>query len=131
MKLFIILSNNSLNDLSAVFSLFKQSADHALTDDNVKLIVQKSNHVILINDELLIKKVKKLLSMIFIQNFQSINYIKCKHHIAEIKMFFIHMINLLSDNISNFVYECCIIITSKMKLNFIFKILSKSLRHVK
>ncbi len=126
-----MLSNNSLNDLSAVFSLFKQSADHALTDDNVKLIVQKSNHVILINDELLIKKVKKLLSMIFIQNFQSINYIKCKHHIAEIKMFFIHMINLLSDNISNSVYECCIIITSKMKLNFIFKILSKSLRHVK
>ncbi len=38
-KLFIILSNNFLSNLSAVFSLFKHSADHALTDDNVKLVI--------------------------------------------------------------------------------------------
>ena len=62
-----MLSNDSLNDLSAVFNFFKQFADHALTDDNVKLVVQKSDHVILINDESLTEKVKKLLSMIFTQ----------------------------------------------------------------
>jgi len=60
-----MLSNNFLNNLSAVFNFFKQSADHALIDDNVKLIVQKSDHVILIDDESLTKKVKKFLNMIF------------------------------------------------------------------
>ncbi len=107
-----MLSNDFLNNLSAVSSFFEQSADHALTDDNVKLIVQKSNHVILINDELLIEKVKKLLSMIFTQKSRSINCIKCRCHIAEMKMFFMHMIDLLSDNMSDFVYERCAIITS-------------------
>jgi len=51
-----MLSSDSLSNLSAVSSLFKQSADHALTDDNVKLVVQKSDHVILINDESLTEK---------------------------------------------------------------------------
>jgi len=111
-KLLIAFSNDSLNDLSAVFNLFKHFADHALTDDNVKLVVQKSNHVILIDDELLIEKVKKLLSMILTQNFRSINRIKRRHHIAEMKMFFTHTIDLLSDNMSDFVNERCAIITS-------------------
>jgi len=111
-KLFIALSSDSLSDLSAVFSLFKHSADHALTDDNVKLVVQKSDHVILINDESLTEKVKKLLSMIITQNLRFINCIKRRHHIAEMKMFFTHMIDLLSDNISDFVYERYAIITS-------------------
>jgi len=62
-----MLSSDSLNDLSAVSSFFEQSADHALTDDNVKLVVQKSDHVILISDELLTEKVQKLLSMILTQ----------------------------------------------------------------
>ncbi len=62
-----MLSSDSLNDLSAVSSFFEQSADYALTDDNVKLVVQKLDHVILISDELLTEKVKKLLSMILTQ----------------------------------------------------------------
>jgi hypothetical protein len=111
-KLFITLSNDFLNDLSAVFSFFEQFVNHALTDDNVKLIVQKSDHVILINDEMLIEKVKKLLNMIFIQKSRSINCIKCRCHITEMKMFFTHTIDLLFDNMSNFVYERCVIITS-------------------
>jgi len=130
-KLFITFSNNSLSNLSAVFSLFKQSADHALTDNNIKLVVQKSNYVILINNELLTEKVKKLLSMIFIQNSQSINCIKCKHHITEMKMFFMHTIDLLSDNMNDFVYERCTIIMNEIKLNLIFKILNKSLKHAR
>jgi len=107
-----MLSSNSLNNLSAVFSFFEQSADHALTDNNVKLVVQKSDHVILINDESLTEKVKKLLSMILTQKSRSINCIKHRHHIAEMKMFFMHIIDLLSDNMSDFVYERCDIITS-------------------
>ncbi len=83
-KLLIMLSSNFLSDLFAVFSFFEQSADHVLTDNNIKLVVQKSDHVILINNESLIKKVKKLLSMIFIQKSRSINCIKRKHHIVEI-----------------------------------------------
>ena len=93
--------------------------------------VQKSDHVILMNDESLTEKVKKLLSMIFIQNSWSINCIKRKFHIAEMKMFFMHTIDLLSDNMSDFVYERCAIVTSEVKLNLIFKILSKSLRHAR
>ncbi len=54
-----MFSSDSLNDLSAVSSFFEQSADHALTDNNVKLVVQKSDHVILIDDESLTEKVKK------------------------------------------------------------------------
>jgi len=111
-KLLIALSSDSLSNLSAVFSLFEHSADHALTDDNVKLVVQKSDYVILINDESLIEKVKKLLSMILIQNLRSINRIKRRHHIAEMKMFFTHTIDLLPDNMSDFVYERCAITTS-------------------
>jgi len=106
-----VLSSDSLNDLSAVFSLFEHSADRALTDDNVKLVVQKSDHVILIDDESLTEKVKKLLSMIFTQNLRSINRIKRRHHIAEMKMFFTHTIDLLPDNMSDFVYERCAIVT--------------------
>ncbi len=111
-KLLIALSNNSLSDLSAISSLFEQSADHALTDDNVKLVVQKSDHVIQIDDELLTEKVKKLLSMILTQNLRSINCIKRRRHIAEMKVFFTHTINLLPDNMSDFVYERCAIVTS-------------------
>jgi len=110
-KLLIALSNDSLSNLSAVFSFFEQSADHALTDNNVKLVVQKSDHVILINDESLTEKVKKLLSMILTQKSQFINRIKRRRHIAEMKMFFTHMIDLLSDNMSDFVYERCAIVT--------------------
>jgi len=111
-KFLIALSSDSLNNLSAVFSFFEQSADHALTDDNVKLVVQKSDHVILINDESLTGKVKKLLSMIFTQKSRSINCIKRRCHIAEMKVFFTHTIDLLSGNMSDFVYERCAIITS-------------------
>ncbi len=107
-----MFSNDFLSDLSAVSSFFEQSADHALTDDNVKLVVQKSDHVILINNESLTEKVKKLLSMIFTQNLRSINCIKRRCHIAEMKMFLTHTIDLLSDNMSDFVYERCAIITS-------------------
>jgi len=112
MKFLIAFSSDSLSNLSAVFNFFEQFADYALTDDNVKLVVQKLNYVILINDESLIEKVKKLLSMIFIQKSRFINCIKRKCHIAEMKMFFTHMINLLSDNMSDFVYERCAIITN-------------------
>jgi len=111
-KLLISLSNDFLSNLSAVSSLFEHSADHALTDDNVKLVVQKSDHVILINDESLTEKVKKLLSMILTQNLRSINRIKRRHHITEMKMFFTHTIDLLPDNMSDFVYERCAIVTS-------------------
>jgi len=111
-KLLIALSSNSLSNLSVVSSLFEHSADRALTDDNVKLVVQKSDHVILIDDESLTEKVKKLLSMIITQNLRSINRIKHRHHIAEMKMFFTHTIDLLSDNMSDFVYERCAIVTS-------------------
>jgi len=100
-----------LSNLSAVSSFFEQSADRALTDDNVKLVVQKSDHVILIDDESLTEKVKKLLSMIFTQKSRSINRIKRRHHIAEMKMFFTHTIDLLPDNMSGFVYERCAIAT--------------------
>jgi len=110
-KFLIALSSDSLSDFSAVSSLFKHSADHALTDDNVKLVVQKSDHVILINDESLTEKVKKLLSMILTQNLRSINRIKRRRHIAEMKVFFMHTIDLLPDNMSGFVYERCAIAT--------------------
>jgi len=100
-----------LSNLSTVFSFFEQSADHALTDDNVKLVVQKSDHVILIDDELLTEKVKKFLSMILIQNLRSINRIKRRCHIAEMKMFLTHTIDLLPGNMSDFVYERCAIAT--------------------
>ncbi len=112
MKLLIALSSDSLSDFSAVSSLFEQSADRALTDDNVKLVVQKSDYVILIDDESLTEKVKKLLSMILTQNLRSINCIKRRRHIAEMKMFFTHMIDLLPGNMSGFVYERCAIVTS-------------------
>jgi len=111
-KLLIAFSSDSLNNLSAVSSFFEQSADRALTNDNVKLVVQKSDHVILIDDESLTEKVKKLLSMIFTQNLRSINRIKRKRHIAEMKMFLTHTIDLLPDNMSDFVYERCAIVTS-------------------
>jgi len=101
-----------LSDFSAVFSLFEHFADRALTDDNVKLVVQKSDHVILINDESLTEKVKKLLSMILTQNLRSINCIKRRRHIAEMKVFFTHTIDLLPDNMSGVVYERCAIATS-------------------
>ncbi len=101
-----------MSNLSAVSSFFEQSADRALTDDNVKLVVQKSDHVILIDDELLTEKVKKFLSMILIQNLRSINRIKRRCHIAEMKMFLTHTIDLLPGNMSDFVYERCAIATS-------------------
>jgi len=100
-----------LSDLSAVSSFFEQLADRALTDDNVKLVVQKSDHVILIDDESLTEEVKKLLSMILTQNLRSINRIKRRRHIAEMKVFLTHTIDLLPDNMSGFVYERCAIAT--------------------
>jgi len=110
-KLLIALSSDSLSNLSAVSSLFEQPADRALTDDNVKLVVQKPDHVILIGDESLTEEAKELLSMILTQNLRSTNRIKRRRHIAEMKVFFTHTIDLLPGNMSGFVYERCAIAT--------------------
>jgi len=115
-----------LSDLPAVSSLFEQPADRALTGDNVKLVVQESDHVILIGDGSLTEEAKELLSMILTQSPRSTNRTKHRRDIAEMKVFFTHTIDLLPGNMSGFVYERCAIATGEVKLNLVSKVLGKS-----
>ncbi len=67
--------------------------------------------------------------MILTQNPRSTNRTKRRRHIAEMKVFFTHTIDLLDGNMGGFVYERCAIATGEVKLNLVSKVLGKSLGH--